>query len=367
MTASVPAAPLAIQPGAEPLCARCGGALPAAWSWCAWCGLHRAAADRAAAPLSWTVSIPILTSRFALWDLARALIASVAVTQVGAYAVSRLSLGKAQLIPWPLLLGVIGLIACLAVVVVLVVFQNHYHARFRIGPAGVAMALTTRERRINRVLFWAGLLAGKPQVVGAAMIAESQEAKVVDWHDIHRVTVHRRPRVITLSGSQRTQIRLFCPPEAFDEAVARCQASLAAAERLRRACGEDAPRPWSRWLLTAAVFATLTLLAGVATWPDGTLAPVALGSGALAVLLVPLHARWRAPLALGGLIAAAVAAMLLGREAWQAIPYPWGGGLRALHYQPWWLARTAAGTLALLAVHTTVLIGLLARRKGAAS
>ncbi len=85
----IPPAQPAPEPSAvagAPACARCDGALVDGWLWCAWCGLHRAAPDTAVAPLTWTARIPILTSRFTLWDLGRALAATVVLTQVAAYA-----------------------------------------------------------------------------------------------------------------------------------------------------------------------------------------------------------------------------------------------------------------------------------------
>ncbi len=218
------------------------------------------------------------------------------------------------------------------------------------------MAVTARERRINRVLFWLALLSGKPHAMGTVLIAEAQEERSVAWDDVRGITVYRRPRVITLAGAHRTLMRLSCPPELFDEAAARCHASLAAVERLRRARGDRAPRPWTRWAMAAAAIALVTLLAALNTWPDGELSVPAAVAGLAAVVALPLPRRPRAFVSAIGLAVAAGALMVLAVDAWQFIREPWGGGHRAYRYESWWLVRTAASNAVLLAVHLALVV-----------
>lgn len=181
-------------------------------------------------PIEWTYDIPLLTSRFMVWDFVRVILLSVvamyAIVAIGGLVVEQ----ELIILPWQVFALTAGIMFGLFVLTALLL-GNHQRARFIVSERGVEYRAEKRERAISRLAVIVGLLARNPTTAGAGALAMTRERYFVPWEGIHRVVVHRRQRVISLHNSWRTVLRLHCSAELFDEVVARIEAEHGAATR----------------------------------------------------------------------------------------------------------------------------------------
>ncbi len=177
--------------------------------------------------IEWTFNVPLLTSRFMLWDFLRVILLSVmamyVIVAVGGLIVER----ELIILPLEVFLLTTGIMFGLFVLTSLLL-GNHQGARFTVGPKGVEYRAEKRERSMNKLVVLVGLLARNPTTAGAGTLAMTRERLFLPWGSIHRVVVHRRERVIALRNSWRTVLRLHCPPELFDEVAAAVESHHAA-------------------------------------------------------------------------------------------------------------------------------------------
>lgn len=178
--------------------------------------------------LEWTYDIPLLTSRFMVWDFVRVILLSVTamylIVAVGGLIVEQ----ELIILPPFVFLLVTGIMFGLFALTALLL-GNRQRARFIVSAKGVEYRAEKRERAINRLAILAGLLTLNPTAAGAGTLAMTREKLFVPWDAIERVVVHSRPRVISLRNSWRTVLRLHCTPELFDEVVSRVEAHHGAA------------------------------------------------------------------------------------------------------------------------------------------
>lgn len=199
-----------------------------------------------------------------LWDFAKALGLSLVLTQVVIGAAAYLIGGEAWVLPLPVIGGVASVLVVLFVLTAALVYRNAFHATFSIAPEGVGFTSGARERGLNRLAVLGGVLAGRPGVAGAGVLAATREEVGFGWEDIHGVTVYPDARVISLRNHWRTVLRLHCPPDLFDRAVTLTQeyAALAAAQRDRQ---PSAPLPTRRSRVAVVLWGLVAMAAIVAT------------------------------------------------------------------------------------------------------
>ncbi|PKQ16490.1 MAG: hypothetical protein CVT67_04995 [Actinobacteria bacterium HGW-Actinobacteria-7] len=177
--------------------------------------------------IEWTYDVPLLTSRFMLWDFLRVIFLSVVAMYVFV-AIGGLIFGQELIIlPPQVFLLTAGIMLGLFALTSLVL-GNRQGAHFTVGPKGVEYRAQKRERSMNKLVVLVGLLARNPTTAGAGTLAMTRERQLVPWESIHRVVVHRRERVIAVRNSWRTVLRLHCPPDLFDDVVTTIQAYHAA-------------------------------------------------------------------------------------------------------------------------------------------
>ncbi|MDZ4168283.1 MAG: hypothetical protein U1E26_01320 [Coriobacteriia bacterium] len=168
--------------------------------------------------IEWTYNIPLLTSRFMLWDFLRVILLSVVamyvIVAVGGLIVER----ELIILPPQVFFLTAGIMLGLFVLTSLLL-GNYQGARFTVGPKGVEYRAEKRERSMNKLVILVGLLARNPTAAGAGTLAMTREHLFLPWASIQRVVVHRRERVISLHNSWRTVLRLHCSPELFDQVV----------------------------------------------------------------------------------------------------------------------------------------------------
>jgi hypothetical protein len=206
--------------------------------------------------ISWEYDIPLVNNLFILRDFLFVICASMVVMQLLVLAMGLVFEGEVLLLPWQVWGIVIAVIGVLFLVAALVVLGNRYHARFTVNQKQVLYEAGIRERKMNRVMVALGmlaLLAGKPGPAGAALLSTSQEALAIGWRDVHRVRVYSNSRVISLSNSWRTVVRLYCPAEMFDQIVELVKKCAAEGEVYRKRHSQPTVWPWRRWLIWGAV------------------------------------------------------------------------------------------------------------------
>lgn len=305
-----------------------------------------AASRLAQAPFTWEYPMPLLTNRFFLLDWLRWVAISIALTYAFIALAGLVFAQELIIMPWELAAVFLGLIL-LGTLVFLLIFGNRYDATYTLDETGIGARTGSKGRKVNRVLFLLSLLSGKPGPVGAAMLAESGQDVQIDWSDIRKIEPHPAQRVISICNSWRTVVRLYCPPDLFDEVLRRVREGRAAAPP-----AEPRRVPWSRVLVALgglAVVAVGAVLSGAWKPEDTMPAPLfAGGSAALAVLLPGAIGRVAAVGALLGVIASAVRVTTLAMEetvmAFGLVR--WRGYEQDTEY----LAVTVAGLLLLLSV-----------------
>lgn len=169
--------------------------------------------------LEWDYAIPVATNRFILRDMVVVFGLSMLILQAILALMGLILEGEALLLPpsfWALIAAILVVLFGLASLVLL----NRVQAHFRLDVERAQIMMGGRERKMNRLATWLGLMTGKPGLAGAGLLAQAQETQAIAWQDVYAVKVHPKQRVISLHNSWRTVIRLYCSPEVFDAAVA---------------------------------------------------------------------------------------------------------------------------------------------------
>lgn len=239
--------------------------------------------------IEWHYDVPLLTSRFMVWDFVRVTLVSVGIMYALVALTGWLAEGEIVLLPLPVLALTAGILLVLFVLASLLL-GNHHGARFTVAPHAVTYAAEERERRVNRAVAVIGALAGNPTATGAGLLAMSSEHLRVPWADVERVVYYPGPRVIVLRNSWRAVLRLHCTAQDYPRVAALCDAYWRAAAPVR-----DAARPQGfrrgPWWYHASLFAA-ALAAGLGAqvwyWNDYTTAARfgAVGAGLVALSML---------------------------------------------------------------------------------
>jgi hypothetical protein len=312
-------------------CAQCGAQVDPDTASCPGCGKVLSTSGGAAevpAPadgLDWEISIPLVTSRFFLYDVAKALFWTFLIFDgivLTIFAIQGQMDGISQFLEisgW-ILLGFMMMIAAIAVLI----FGNRYPMRFSVTRDGASyVSESRRAKTLNRAAIVVGLLARKPGVAGAGFLGAASSSGGVEWEDIRAVREHPAQRVITLMNSWRAVLRLYCTPENYARV-----AGLVRSYMPTRTAAQPGPQPVAAQSpSTIPRMALLSLLAlaacaAVAACPIDFEPALLLGvliCTSLAIWL-PGLSRPVAALALAGTLFIATAILRLGMEVHELIP-----------------------------------------------
>lgn len=218
--------------------------------------------------IEWEYRVPLLTSRFMLYDFAKVIVISVVIMYVLVAIMGWFIDGEFVLMPPQVFLIAGGGMAALFAIACLLL-GNRFTMQLSVGPEGVGYATGSRERKWNRAAVIIGILAGSAGTAGAGLIASSNEEGGFPWAEIHRANEHPKPRVISLCNSWRVVLRLHCTPENYEPVRAIVAAGIAkgGAERAAEAVFTPVrvPRPWYSW--AAAVLVPILAAVLVTAWP----------------------------------------------------------------------------------------------------
>lgn len=178
----------------------------------------------AAAPVTpgrieWRYDIPLLTSRFMLWDFLRVTLLSAALMYLIVIVAGLVFGQELILLPWQVPAIIVGVLLGLFVLASLLL-GNRQGARFAVDAKGVEYHAEKRESRMNRIVATVGALMGSPTTAGAGALAMSREHLHLEWEGIREVRYYPSARVIAIRNSWRTMLRLHCPPELYDDVAA---------------------------------------------------------------------------------------------------------------------------------------------------
>ena len=223
--------------------------------------------DASAGSISWEYGIPLATNPFMLWDFTAVTVISVLGFYLLLGIMGLVVNGEMVLPPFQAALIFIGILLGLFLLVSLLLFGNRFSATFTVDEQGVGYRVGSRGRWLTGAALAVGMLSRRPGLVGAALLAQARETGRYNWEDIRRTTVHRRLRVVSLDDGWHTVLRLYCPPDIFDEVVARVQAHVAEAEDRPGPRDEHRPlrSPWY-FLGWSAVSIVATIMTMVWPW-----------------------------------------------------------------------------------------------------
>lgn len=312
--------------------------------------------------ITWEYDIPLINNLFMVRDFLLVLVLSLVIMQALVIVVGFLAGEELVVIPLQIYGIVIAVLVVLFLVAAGIVFANRHRTRFTVSRKGVDYETGARERRINRVVLFLSFLVGRP---GAALLATSREAGHFDWADVHKVSVFPRKRVITLSDSWHPLLRLYCPPESFDQTVAAVQgyAAAAAAKRAARQAAEPAARtrrPWwfyAAWIVGVGA-ATFLGLAGYDTRLDDAWRWLILASVFVLVAGLLNGALGRRFFGLLGMLVGIFVLIYLLKDAFRPIIGPSGMSYgRAYEVDTWVFVVSLIGQLSLIAMGGWRLLG----------
>jgi hypothetical protein len=232
-------------------CTHCGASISDDSIFCDACGhrIEREKPGEAGSPapspdsrpgsVTWLNDIPLLTSRFTLFDMLKVVVLSPSIMCLLVF-VMFLIVGDMEFGELLRFLGFAFVIGCGALVVLLtfvmlVFYRNRFPCKFTAGPEGAGLEMNPRQKKLNRTVVVLGALAGRANVAGAGLLAYSQESVSMRWGDVYHINFHPGQRVISLMNTWRTVIRLHCTPENYEDVARICVEGFesAAASRAR--------------------------------------------------------------------------------------------------------------------------------------
>lgn len=182
--------------------------------------------------LTWEYTLPLATNPFLWWDFFRVVGLCLLIMELLVFLMSVI-VGDPIWIPVWVLGLVAAIFAGLFLIATLLLYGNRYRARFALDARGAQMEDAGQGRWFKWRLILLGILARQPGAVLGSTDGPSGYGERLSWRDARRVTVHRRLRVVTLSNSWRSLLRLYCPPELLDEVAEYARARVAESEQRR--------------------------------------------------------------------------------------------------------------------------------------
>ena len=173
--------------------------------------------------LTWTSQVRLLTNPTVWSSMLFVLgIPAVLVGLFGAFLTKRFDF--AVIIP----LGLLTVLFVIFVVVALVIDAvGGMRATFFLTTRGVRVASGRGAKAAARVAFLTGVLAGKPGLAGAGLLAESEHGVSMRWTDIASIRVKASRHYVLLRGSWSDKpVGLFCTPDNFSEVMGLLRANV---------------------------------------------------------------------------------------------------------------------------------------------
>lgn len=176
--------------------------------------------------IEWSYRVPLLTSRFMLWDFLRVTLLSVLSMYVLVGLMGLIVEGEFIVLPLQVFAIVAGIMLGLFVLASLLL-GNNVPMTFSVRPDGVSYGMGRRQKGLNRATVILGVLSGNPTTAGAGLLAATREQGGWKWAELREARYFAAPRVISLRNSWRTVLRLHCTPENYEQVRVAVVAGIA--------------------------------------------------------------------------------------------------------------------------------------------
>lgn len=180
--------------------------------------------------LQWDIDVPLLTNRYMLAALAKAMLGAggIVTALVGLLLGLQGAWHSIAHIALLLLAISIGLFV-LGVAAMAFPFRNRLASRFTIDKHGVHLTVTDGTvRGTNRLAFWMGLALGSGAAAGSGLLAATHESQALRWSGSFRTIPEPATRSIAFCNGWRTLLRVYCLPDNFSLAVDLVNREMAA-------------------------------------------------------------------------------------------------------------------------------------------
>ncbi|AEE95508.1 hypothetical protein [Mahella australiensis] len=166
----------------------------------------------------WEISIPILTNRFIMGQMAMLLGIPILIIVVLVFAMSA-ARGGIQLESLFNVFVLLALLLGMSAILVITIYGNRSHAVFEIGENGIrqypAKRTAKKNALVNSILFFAGLIFGKPGYAGTALIAHSTNSASIRWEDMRKLRFYPKQKAIAVGNKRRTVLVVYCTSENY--------------------------------------------------------------------------------------------------------------------------------------------------------
>lgn len=123
-------------------------------------------------------------------------------------------------------------------------FRGRYHVRYTLSDKGITQENAEPvAKKANRAAIILGVLAGKPGLAGAGLLAQSRESESVNWKGAFAAVAKPGRQMIVLRNRWRAVMFVQCTPENFDAVLERVNRSMAKHQTQERVAG-DSPLPF---------------------------------------------------------------------------------------------------------------------------
>lgn len=120
-------------------------------------------------------------------------------------------------------------LAVLMALVSLIFFGNKMRMRFHVDGKGADVdVIDRRANAANKVAIIAGVLAGKPAVTGAGLMADSNKHQHIAWNAVAKARYHPNWGCVSLANSWRTMLVLYCTADNYSAVAAAVEGALQA-------------------------------------------------------------------------------------------------------------------------------------------
>ncbi len=171
--------------------------------------------------LHWTIRVPLFRNTLILKQLGLAigipfgLIALVIVLTSG------------KRIETLYALGLIAALLFFTWLFLMLVYRGVYEAEFLLNESAALCRTQAKQLRKNRIVngltVFLGLLSGKPTAAAAGMLAQSRQEVLIQWGRVSRVRYLPRKRTVLLRGGWAENLALFCDDENYHQVAAFVQ------------------------------------------------------------------------------------------------------------------------------------------------
>jgi len=169
--------------------------------------------------IEWRVDVSLLGQPSMIANFVKVIAIAVGVMG-GLFAFLSLAQGTlVEIVPLLQLTAVsVGFVAVIMLLVMVVFFRNRMSMAFRVDAAGArSMVVDRRARGAGKAALVVGALSGKPQLLGAGLIATSSSSQSLAWSALRKASYSPRWRTIKLANAWRTAMILYCDAANYDE------------------------------------------------------------------------------------------------------------------------------------------------------